>query len=173
MKLTLKIALAICIISAFISCSNDTSSLDQNEKNLAAGKFAPDFTLPLIDSTAEKSLSDYRGKIVLLDIWVSYCPICRMDMPNFVSIYNDFKEKGVVVIGVCLDTQSVEWARKLIDQNEVEYPVFLGNGQVVKSYNWKFGITTTFLIDKKGKIKKRIRGVRSYKKLEQELMGVL
>ena len=133
---------------------------------------APDFTLSLIGG-GELTLSDFKGRVVLLDMWVSYCPICRMDMPNFAEIYNRYKDKGLAVIGVCFDDECNEWVMRLIEKSGIEYPVAMGSRTVAEMYDWKYGIPSTYLINRKGRIVRKIEGVRSIKKLENAVNELL
>ena len=132
---------------------------------------APDFTLKKFDSTS-LTLSQFRGKVVLIDFWVSWCPICQMDMPNFVKLHENYRTKGLVIIGICYD-EELESARDLMKKLKLEYPVVIGNKEVAKIYDWRIGKPATIVVDRKGKIVDELRGVRSYKKLEMAIEGVI
>lgn len=112
---------------------------------------AADFTLKTIDGE-EVSLSDYEGKVVLLDFWATWCPPCRRGVPDLVEIQNQYKDE-VVVIGISLDNQStVADIEPFMEEYGINYPVVLGNQQVVTDYGNIQAIPTSFIIDQSGNI---------------------
>ena len=155
----------VLLVSIFIIISCNKSG-----KNHLSGE-APDFTLKKFDGTS-LTLSNYRDKVVLIDFWVSWCPVCQMDMPNFVTLHENYRDKGLEIIGICYDKE-LESARDLMNKLELKYPVVIGNDEVAKMYDWRIGKPATIVVDRKGKIVNELRGVRSYKKLETAIAGII
>ena len=85
-------------------------------ENVQIGKTAPDFSLP--DTAGVMvSLSDFKGKYVLLDFWASWCPPCRRENPNVVKAFNDYKDKNFTVIGISLDKDKRKWLDAIASDN--------------------------------------------------------
>lgn len=85
-------------------------------ENVQIGKTAPEFTLP-DTAGVEVSLSDFRGKYVLLDFWASWCPPCRRENPNVVKAYQEYKDKNFTIIGISLDNNKAKWLKAIQDDH--------------------------------------------------------
>ncbi|MEZ4915499.1 MAG: TlpA disulfide reductase family protein [Chitinophagales bacterium] len=139
---------------------------------IAIGSEAPDFTQKNPQGKDVK-LSDYRGKVVLLDFWASWCKPCRYENPNVVAAYNKYKDKGFTVFSVSLDKDRDAWL-KAIEQDGLVWPAHVSdlqfwNNAVAKEYGIT-GIPAAFLVDKNGIIvAKDLRGDELVKKLEEVL----
>ena len=135
------------------------------------GQTAPDISLTTPEGK-ELSLSSFKGKVVLIDFWASWCGPCRKEMPNVVKAYAKFKNKGFEIFGVSLDMDKDRWV-EAIAKDGITWPQVSDLKQwgssVVKLYNIQ-GIPYTVLLDKEGKIlAKNLRG----EELEQKLAEVL
>lgn len=115
---------------------------------------APDFALPSLDGKTVK-LSDFRGKIVVIDFWASWCSDCRKDAPAVVEMHREYKDKGVVFLGVSFDTNRESWANAVkkygIDYVQVSNLQKWKETEVSKAYhvNW---IPSMYVIDAEGKV---------------------
>lgn len=139
---------------------------------LAPGKEAPDFTEEM-PSGEMLSLSDLRGKVVLLDFWASWCGPCRRENPNVVALYNKYKDRGFTVMSVSLDKDRAKWLAA-IEKDKLSWPNHVSDLQFWQSKSAKLygvsGIPFTVLIDQEGKIiKTKLRGPQ----LEEELSRLL
>ncbi len=132
---------------------------------------APDFVLSLINGNKLK-LSENIGKIIILNFWATWCPPCRLEIPDFVSLYQEYKDKGLVIIGVSVDN-NVGTVREFIQQNNVDYPVGMADRKVLQDYGGITGIPTTFIIDKKGDIVQKFIGYRPKEVFESEIKRLL
>ncbi len=102
-------------------------------------------------------LSDYKGKVVLLDFWATWCPPCRKGIPDLVEIKKEFKNKGVEVIGISLDAlthggQTQKDVIPFMKSNNINYPIVKGNDKVIMDFGGINSIPTSFVIDKEGYI---------------------
>ena len=127
---------------------------------LGINQTAPDFTLKTLDDK-EVKLSDYRGKIVILNFWATWCPPCKEEIPQMEKYYKtQAKDEGVEILAVNLTNSDKDkgYIRDFVKSHEMTFPVLLDeNGEVQKQYEI-MTIPTTFFIDKNGKIQKKTIG---------------
>ncbi len=118
---------------------------------------APSFTLNNLDSGVV-SLADYKGKVVLIHFWATWCAPCREEMPELVSIWNKNKARGLVILAVSADRGSVDLVRKFRDEYQMTFPVLLDpEGAVRKEYEVE-ALPVTYLVGRDGKISGRVIG---------------
>lgn len=136
------IILLLCIVSRTLNAQ------------VTEGQSAPAITLPNTKDSLI-TLSSFKGKVVLLDFWASWCPPCRAANPGNVKLYNKYKHQGFVILGLSIDQNKTSWL-KAIKKDRITYP------QIIDDKGWealtaiKYGINQiplTFLIDKKGIIR--------------------
>jgi len=138
-----------------------------DSKKTAIGTAAPDFSLP--DTTGKTiTLSSFKGKYVLIDFWAAWCGPCRREMPNMLRLYNDFKDKNFIILGVSLDKTRANWVGA-IKSDKLPWPqvsdLKFWQSEVAGLYNVK-AIPYTVLLDKEGKIvAKNLRGEELYQKV--------
>jgi peroxiredoxin len=136
-----------------------------------ARKAAPGFTLE--DSNgASVRLSDYKGRVVLLDFWATTCGGCKVEIPWFIEFQNQFKDSGLAVIGVALDEDGWKVVKPFVKEKQMNYPVVIGNDSLAD----RFGVTsmpTTLLIDRDGKIAASHTGLVDKSAFESELRTLL
>lgn len=122
--------------------------------NMGELKPAPDFKLPTHDGK-ELKLSDYKGKIVILDFWATWCPPCRRGIPDLISIKEQYKNKGVEIIGISIDEFTRNTKSEVvpfIKEYGINYPVVYGTMDIARAYGGVSSIPTSFVIDQKGQI---------------------
>jgi peroxiredoxin len=119
----------------------------QSTKNAST----PDFKLT--DSNgASIHLSDYKGKVVLLNFWATWCGPCNIEIPWFVEFENRYRNRGFVVLGVSMDEEGWKVVRPFMENRKINYPVLLGNEDLAQHFGNIESLPTTFLIDRTGKI---------------------
>ncbi|WNF36204.1 redoxin domain-containing protein [Bacillaceae bacterium IKA-2] len=136
------------------------------------GKNAPDFNLPLWHNGEFAELSSFRGDIVVLNLWASWCPPCKKEMPDLIRFSNDYQDKGVKVVGVNLATheRAADGADEFMVEYGVEFPTFIDQpgedrrGIVSSLYNIN-SIPYTYILDQDGRISKIISGEVTYEML--------
>jgi cytochrome c biogenesis protein CcmG/thiol:disulfide interchange protein DsbE len=114
-------------------------------------KTAPAFTLK--DADGKKvSLADYRGKVVLLDFWATWCGPCQLEIPWFVDLQRKNKDRGFTVLGVSMDDDGWDAVSPFLKRLGVNYRVLLGDDVTAQLYGGVDALPTTFLIDRAGRI---------------------
>lgn len=124
-----------------------------------AGKPAPDFTLKDVLQGKEYSLSQFKGKVVMINFFTFFCGPCRDEMPDLNKINNELKGKGLVTLGIALSSDPTQ-IRFLVKQLGLEYPVLIGTDKVSEDYGSISVVPTTVIIDKAGNVVQRIEGTR-------------
>jgi cytochrome c biogenesis protein CcmG/thiol:disulfide interchange protein DsbE len=114
------------------------------------GAFPPPFTLPDLDGN-QVSLSDFEGQVVVLDLWATWCPPCRVEIPFLESLHEELGPEGLVVLGVGLDQGGADVLAPFAADNGITYRVLVGDRAIQERYGVT-GIPTTFLIGKDGRI---------------------
>ena len=122
------------------------------------GFYAPHFTLPDTDNV-EVSLSDLNGFPIIINFWATWCPPCRSEMPAFQSIYQEYKDHGIVILSVNTTYQdSSAKVSTFVSDNNLTFPILLdGTGQTSTDYQIR-SLPTTFFIDKDGIIRDVVLG---------------
>ena len=135
-------------------------------------KAAPSFTLQDLDGKTV-SLSDFKGKVVVLDFWATWCPPCVMEIPHFIELYEQYKEQGFAMVGISLDREGIGVVESFARKYRVNYPILMADGQVDKAYGGITGIPTTFVIDSAGNIRQKYIGYRDKAVFEADIKTLL
>ena len=147
----------------------DLDGIIKQLENVQIGKVAPEFSLP-DTAGVSVSLSDFRGKYVLLDFWASWCPPCRRENPNVVKAFNEYKDKNFTIVGISLDKDKSKWMKAIADDNlawthlsDLKY----WDSEIPALYGVR-GIPANVLLDPDGVIvAKNITGEDLHKKLKE------
>jgi cytochrome c biogenesis protein CcmG/thiol:disulfide interchange protein DsbE len=158
----IKMAIFIMVIFFAVGCAK-SSALEIGEK-------APDFSLPDPDGK-QVSLSDFSGKVVILDFFASWCPPCRQEIPDFIQLEKAYSDKGFAMIGVSLvdAQQTKDFANKF----GINYTVLVDDGKVSNAYGPIRSIPTTFVLDRSGNITKLYIGFRPKNVFEADIKALL
>ena len=117
-------------------------------------------------------LSDYKGQVVLLDFWATWCPPCRKEIPGLISLYDTYRSRGLVVLGVSMDDSKSD-VRKFAKKLGMNYPILLGYGR--DDLEPAFGqlpLPTAFVISRDGRICFRHDGMTEKAEFEREITGL-
>jgi peroxiredoxin len=117
----------------------------------------PNFTLPDINGK-EVSLSGHRGKVVLVNVWATWCPPCRQEMPSMQSLYEKFKGENFEILAVSIDSEGREAVAPFMRKMNLTFPALLDPGETIRSLYGITGVPESFIIDKKGILVQKIIG---------------
>jgi cytochrome c biogenesis protein CcmG/thiol:disulfide interchange protein DsbE len=141
-------ALSIAVLTTACSTSSVKAANVKPDKERHE---APEFALKDADGKLVH-LSDYKGKVVLLDFWATWCGPCKIEIPWFMELQRAKKDKGFEVLGVAMDDEGWETVKPFLADLGVNYRVVMGNDRTAQLYGGVDALPTTFLIDRAGKI---------------------
>jgi peroxiredoxin len=121
---------------------------------------APDFTLKDLNGK-EISLSDYEGKVLFLNFWATWCGPCRAEIPDFIEVYDEYKDQGLEILGVSVDDMSPDKVLRFVEKSEINYPVAMYTNALMNDYRPGRMIPTTVIIDKMGRLRHKQIGTMS------------
>jgi peroxiredoxin len=176
MILSFRVAVVGCAVLAgagLIStgCSN-TSSVRAAVKAEGERTKAPDFTLK--DSTgASVKLSDFKGKVVLLNFWATWCGPCQIEIPWFIDFQQQLKDKDFVILGVSMDDDGWTSVKPYLEKKKINYRVVIGTEEVSTMYGGVDSLPTTFLIDREGRIAQKHEGLVGKSEYLNEIVDLL
>ncbi len=135
-------------------------------------RMAPDFTL--LDASGKPvGLSDFRGQVVLLNFWATWCDPCRVEIPWFVEFQQSYRDDGFAILGVSLDQDGWKSVKPYIEKQKVNYRVMVGGDEIAQVYDGLESLPTTLLIDRIGRIAVTHVGLVERKTYEEELKALL
>jgi peroxiredoxin len=159
--LTVALLLVVLFLGASIPCTAGT----------LLNRKAPEFVLLGLDQKKVK-LRGYRGKVVLLNFWATWCAPCLIEMPHFVDWQKEYAARGLQVIGISMDDDPAP-VRSLSTKLLLNYPVAMGDEKLGELYGGILGLPVTYLIDTTGKVRAEYRGETDLKAIEKQLRQLL
>jgi cytochrome c biogenesis protein CcmG/thiol:disulfide interchange protein DsbE len=134
---------------------------------------AMDFRRPRIDGQGEVQLSHLRGQVVLLNFWATWCPPCRMEIPDLAAVHQRYQAQGFQVIGVAIDREGPEVVRTFAREHQIPYPLVMGDDGLIAGYGGIRAVPTSFLIDRQGRLAKKYVGLLTGPRLERDVTALL
>jgi peroxiredoxin len=162
-------ALLLLSLVLLMTVSLATAAVAPWEIDEIMGKEAPNFTLRDL-SGSEASLSSHRGKVVLINFWATWCKPCKNEMPSFNSLFNRFKDKGFIVLGISID-KSKKPVQKFLNKIPVDFPILLDSDIVVAKAYKVYAYPTTFLVDRDGVLSEKFIGEKDW--LHSEMIELI
>jgi peroxiredoxin len=133
---------------------------------------APNFSIADANG-APVRLSDYKSKVVLLNFWATWCGPCKIEIPWFIEFENTYRDRGFAILGVSMDDAGWKAVRPFIAQEQINYPVMIGNDGVAGLFGGIEALPTTLLIDRSGRIASRHNGLVRRRDYEAEILKLI
>jgi len=168
-------AVVTALLFGYLVAGCSTSTKSVNAASVKPDKDrrpAPDFALKDADGKVVH-LSDYKGKVVLLDFWATWCGPCKIEIPWFMDMQRKNKDKGFEVLGVAMDDEGWEVVKPFVTKLGVNYRMVIGNDMTAQAYGGVDALPTTFLIDRAGKIAAVHVGLASKRDFENGIEELL
>ncbi len=118
-------------------------------------------------------LSNYKGKVVLINFWATWCPPCRAEMPDLIKMQREYRSRGLQVIGVTYPPQTAGEVRRFIRKLRVNYPVALGTKETKTLFDQSETLPVTVIIDREGNFRELIEGILLPEEFEQKIKPLL
>jgi len=141
-------------------------------KAVTGRKAAPDFTLE-DDAGQPVRLADYKGKVVLLNFWATWCGPCKVEIPWFMEFEKSYRDRGFAVLGVSMDDDGWQAVKPYLAAQRVNYRIALGNDRVSELYGGIDSLPTTVLIDREGRVASVHLGLVSRSECSTEIQQLL
>ena len=164
------ISIALVLLATLVFISSVSLAGETNQ--VESAKLAPGWELTDLEGKTVRS-SDFKGKVVVLDFWATWCPPCRAEIPDFIALQKKYSSEGLAVIGVSVDQASLKTVKAFAEKNGINYPVVLADNKIVDSFGGIDGLPTTFLIDRNGNIVKQHLGFTPSTTIEKEVKALL
>jgi cytochrome c biogenesis protein CcmG/thiol:disulfide interchange protein DsbE len=142
----------VLMLAAFALTAGCTPTQDRGESAPA-----PDFTVKDLKGQT-LSLSDCKGKVLVLNFWATWCPPCREEIPDFIETYKALKGQGLEILGLSVDRIPQEKLREWTEDMGINYPIAMATRQIVEAYQPGGYIPATIIVDRKGRIRFRNAG---------------
>ena len=154
--------MGVCFAAAAPAVAAQTSLVNRR---------APEFVRPDLGGK-NIDLRQFRGKVVLLNFWATWCAPCQLEMPVFNAWQQQYGPQGLQVIGISMDDDSAP-VRSLVAKLKLNYPVAMGDARLGERYGGVLGLPLTYLIDRNGVVRARFQGETDVKTIEKRLRAML
>jgi len=180
--LTFVVLIAIMFLLYFAGRGTRVSDARaENRSQITPPSGGRDFTLKDLEGHDE-SLGQFKGKIVLVNFWATWCGPCRIEIPWLMALQEKYGPQGFTVLGVAMDEEGKSAVAPFIqkerfklgtDSQPVNYPILIGNDDVAEKFGGLVGLPTTILISQDGRQVKRIDGLLSYDEVDKTIQSLL
>lgn len=177
-KRTTRFVLAAVSILAMAMALAGCNSTESTKSGGSGSGNAVAVGQPIAVDSISQSLEQMKGKVVVLDLWATWCGPCRMEIPSFIKLQEKYKAQGLEIVGVSLDPitrgGNAELVRKFMQENNINYTIWVvNNPTALMKYPTGQGIPTTYVIDRNGRTIKQYVGVQPESVFENDIKSLL
>lgn len=165
----------LAILSTVLSLLLPFPALSQAApKQAARADFAraPSFRLKDLRGRTVR-LDQFKGKVVMLNFWATWCPPCRAEMPDLVRLQREYGERGLQIAGITYPPERASRVRRLAAELKINYPLLFGTRKVASLYDVEEILPVTVIIDREGRVRDRILGILTPEEFEQKVKPLL
>ncbi len=138
-----------------------------------ASTVMPQFSLSSVTDGTKVSSADYKGKVLLITFFATWCPPCRQEIPTLKKLHEEFGPEGFAVLGLSVDEGGSKIVKKLVEKEQINYPVLMADRSTADDFGGIAGIPTSFLINRAGNVVKKYPGYIPHKLLERDIKALL
>ena len=169
----IQVAAASAALALFLaSCSRPSSAPTGDLKSQGQRKPAPNFSLKDADGNAV-NLADYRGKVVLVNFWATWCGPCEAEIPWFIEFEKKYKDQGFAVLGVSMDDDGWKSVRPYVASHKINYRIMIGSEVVSQQFGEIESLPTSFVLDREGRIASNHIGLVDKVDYQNEIVKLL
>lgn len=140
---------------------------------LPAATQMPSFALESVRDGKIIESNSFRGKVLLLTFFATWCPPCAEEVPVLVKLQNELGKAGFSVVGLSVDQQGAEIVAEFAEKRSINYPVLLAEPQTTEDFGGVYGIPVAFLVNKSGNVVKKYTGYVQHELLERDIRSLL
>jgi thiol-disulfide isomerase/thioredoxin len=133
----------------------------------------PSFSLESVRDGKIVDSDSFRGKVLLLTFFATWCPPCVEEVPTLIKLQNELADSGFSVVGLSVDQQGQASVAKFVDKRDINYPVLLAKSQTTRDFGGIYGIPVAFLVNKSGNVVKKYTGYVQHDILEKDIRNLL
>ncbi|MEK7667832.1 MAG: TlpA disulfide reductase family protein [Gemmatimonadota bacterium] len=126
------------------------------------GSKAPDFTATDLSNGRVKTLADYRGQVVLLNVWATWCQPCRVEMPSMERLYQEFGPQGLKVVAVSIDEGGADVVREFVREHNLTFEILHDPSRAIERIYQTTGVHESFVLNRNGNIVKKVIGAAEW-----------
>jgi thiol-disulfide isomerase/thioredoxin len=172
-QLALIITRGICVVTLIVASQLSLLAVqERSNQPKSTEKVSPKLTLKDTEGRYVR-LSDYRGKVVLVNFWATWCPPCRTEIPDLIKLQRDYGSRGLQVIGVTYPPQKLREVRRFVRGAKVNYPIALGTKETKLLFSSSESLPMTIVIGKDGRVWDIIEGILLPDEFEQKIKPLL
>ena len=146
--------------------------LGRSAPGVAGQTVAPVWSLEDVDGKTVRS-TDFKGKVVILDFWATWCGPCREEIPKFIALQKQYEKQGLVVVGLSVDENGADAVKPFAQRLGINYPIVLADQKTQAAFGGIEAVPTTYIIDRNGRIAKEHVGFTDKNEFENEIKPLL